>query len=72
MKFKSWRQRAEDRSTSVSTEKRRYKADPRYPRLVPLSAVRLCFVDDELDVYDRLLIAERDALLAAEKDGAAG
>ena len=72
MKFKSWRQRAEDRSTSVSTEKRRYKADPRYPRLVPLSPGRVGFVDDELDAYDRLLIAERDALLAAEKDGAAG
>ena len=71
MQFKSWKQRAKARSTSVSTEKRRYKADPRYPRLVSLSPGRVGFVDDELDAYDRLLIAERDALLAAEKDGAA-
>ena len=72
MQFRSWKQRAEARSTSVSTEKRRYKADPRYPRLVQISPGRVGFVDDELDAYDRLLIAERDALLAAEGEGAAG
>ena len=64
MKFKSWKQRAEDRSTSVSTEKRRYKADPRYPRLMQISPGRVGFVDDELDAYDRSLITERDNALA--------
>ena len=63
MRFKSWKQRAADRGTSVSTEKRRYNDDPRYPRPVNLSPGRVAFVDDELDEYDRILIAERDASL---------
>ncbi len=62
MKFKSWKQRALDRGTSVSTEKRCYAADPKYPRLVPLSPGRVAFVASELDEYDATLIAVRDAL----------
>ncbi len=61
MKFISWKQRAKDRGTSKSTEKRRYAADPRYPRLVQISPGRVAFVADELDAYDEMLIAERDA-----------
>ena len=60
MKFKSWKQRAEDRGTSVSTEKRCYANDPAYPRLVPISPGRVAFVAKELDEYDALLIAARD------------
>ena len=58
MKFTSWKQRAEDRGTSVSTEKRCYANDPTYPRLVPLSPGRVAFVANELDAYDALLIAD--------------
>ncbi len=60
MKFTSWKQRAEDRGTSVSTEKRCYANDPRYPRLVPISPGRVAFVSSELDAYDATLIAARD------------
>ncbi len=60
MKFTSWKQRAEDRGTSVSTEKRCHANDPRYPRLVNISPGRVAFVAPELDAYDALLIAARD------------
>ncbi len=60
MKFTSWKQRAEDRGTSVSTEKRCYADDPAYPRLVPISPGRVAFVAKELDEYDALLIVARD------------
>lgn len=60
MKFTSWKQRAADRSTSISTEKRCYANDPRYPRLVPISPGRVAFVSSECDAYDAMLIAERD------------
>ncbi len=60
MIFKSWKQRAKDRGTSVSTEKRCYANDPRYPRLVPISPGRVAFVANECDEYDAILIAERD------------
>ena len=60
MKFTSWKQRAEDRGTSVSTEKRCHATDPRYPRLVKISPGRVAFVASELDTYDAMLIAERD------------
>ncbi len=60
MKFTSWKQRAEDRGTSVSTEKRCYANDPRYPRLVQISPGRVAFVTSELDAYDAMRIALRD------------
>ena len=60
VKFLSWKQRVEERGTSISTEKRQYAADPRYPRLVQISPGRKAFVADELDQYDALIIAERD------------
>ncbi len=60
MKFTSWKQRAEDRGTSVSTEKRCYANDPTYPRLVHISPGRVAFVARELDEYDAHLIAARD------------
>lgn len=62
MEFKSWKQRAKDRGTSVSTEKRCYTSDPLYPRLVQLSPGRVAFVASELDEYDATLIAARDAV----------
>lgn len=62
VQFKSWKQRALDRGTSVSTEKRCYAADPKYPRLVSLSPGRVAFVASELDEYDATLIASRDAV----------
>ncbi len=66
MEFKSWKQRALDRGTSVSTEKRCYAADPMYPRLVQISPGRVAFVAPELDAYDARLIAERDAPVKPE------
>ncbi len=64
MIFKSWKQRAADRGTSVSTEKRIAAADPRYPKLVQMTPGRVAFVADECDAYDAILIAERDAAQA--------
>ena len=61
MRFISWKDLAERRSTSVSTEKRRVKSDPRHPRLVRLSPGRVGFPEPEIDAFDLLLIAERDA-----------
>ncbi len=58
MKFTSWKQRAEDRGTSVSTEKRCLANDPRYPRPVQISPGRMALVASECDAYDALLIAE--------------
>ena len=70
MKFKSWKQRAKDRGTSVSTEKRCYANDSAYPRLVPISPGRVAFVARELDDYDAKLIAARDeAVLDHERGG---
>ncbi len=60
MKFKSWKQRAEDRGTSVSTEKRIAATDSRYPKLVQMTPGRVAFVASECDAYDAILIAERD------------
>ncbi len=66
MQFISWKELADRRSTSVSTEKRRVKSDPRHPKPVDLSPDRnglgrKGFVEPEVDEYDLLLIAERDA-----------
>ena len=60
MKFISWKKRVASRGTSLSTEKRCYADDPRYPRLVRISPGRVAFVESELDTYDALLIRERD------------
>ena len=60
MKFLSWKEIAARRGTSVSTEKRLEKEDPRYPRKVPLSPGRVGFPEDEADAYDRALIADAE------------
>ncbi len=60
MRFLSWKDLADRRSTSVSTEKRRIKRDPRHPRPVQISLGRVGFPEPEADEYDLLLIAERD------------
>ena len=60
MRFLSWKDLADRRSTSVSTEKRRIKRDPRHPRPVQISLGRVGFPEPEVNEYDLLLIAERD------------
>ena len=60
MRFLSWKDLADRRTTSVSTEKRRVNTDPRHPRLVKISPGRVGFPEPEVDEYDLLLIAERD------------
>ncbi len=57
MRFFSWKQQAARRGTSVSTEKRLQKEDPRYPQKVQISPGRVGFPEDEADAYDRALIA---------------
>ena len=69
MQFVSWKDLVKSRGTSVSTEKRRVKNDPRHPKPVDLSPDqnglgRKGFVKPETDEYDLLLIAERDKALA--------
>ncbi len=59
MRFLSWKDLAERRTTSVSTEKRRVKSDPRHPRPVSISPGRRAFIEDECDIYDELLVAEQ-------------
>ena len=66
MQFLSWKELADRRSTSVSTEKRRVKNDPRHPRPVPMSPGRVAFPEPETDEYDLLLIAERDNALVED------
>ena len=61
MRFISINQRAKDTGTSRSTVKRQIAADSRYPHLVQISPGRVAFVASELDAYDAMLIAERDA-----------
>ena len=58
MKFLSWKDLAERRTTSVSTEKRRVKDDPRHPKLVQISQGRVAFIESEIDAYDEILVAE--------------
>ncbi len=72
MQFLSWADLAKRRSTSVSTEKRRLKNDPRHPRPVPMSPGRVAFPEPETDKYDLLLIAERDAALVKDGESGAG
>ena len=64
MQFRSWKDLADRRTTSVSTEKRRVKNDPRHPRPVQISPGRVGFPAPETDEYDLLLIAERDTTSA--------
>ena len=59
MQFVSWKDLADRRTTSVSTEKRRVKRDPRHPRKVQISPNRVGFVEAECDAYDELLVAEQ-------------
>ncbi len=71
VKFISWKQRAQDRGTSVSTEKRCYDDDPDYPRVVPISPGRVAFVSSELDAYDAGLITKRDEVRQPDQTGEA-
>ena len=66
MQFLSWKEIAARRGTSVSTEKRLHKTDPRYPKKTRLSPGRVGFAEEEADEYDRLLMAEQSE--AAEVD----
>ncbi len=59
MRFLSWKEVADRRTTSVSTEKRLHKTDPRYPKKVNLSPGRVGFAEEAADAYDRLLMAEQ-------------
>ena len=58
MRFISWKQLAERRSTSPATEYRRFKEDPRHPKLVQVSPNRVAFIESELDAYDEIIVAE--------------
>lgn len=58
MKFLSWQDLADRRSTSVSTEKRRVKSDPRHPKPVPITPGRVAFIEHECDAYDEQMVAE--------------
>ena len=68
MQFLTWDDLAERRTTSKSTEKRRVKGDPRHPHPVQVSPGRVAFPEHEIEAYDRLLIAERDAGLAGAEE----
>ena len=61
MKFLSWKDMAERDTTSVSTQKRLYATDPRYPHKVQLSPNRVGFPEDEADAYAAARIAEAEA-----------
>ena len=67
MKFLSWKDLAARRTTSVSTEKRRVKSDPRHPKPIPVSAGRVAFLEPEIESYDDGILipegrlAQRDA-----------
>ena len=58
MQFISWKGLAKGRTTSVSTEKRRVKEDPRHPKPVQISPGRVAFIKAEVDVYDEIMVAE--------------
>ena len=58
MKFLSWKDLAKRRTTSISTEKRRVKDDPRHPQLVQISPGRVAFIESEIDAYDEMMVAE--------------
>ena len=61
MRFLSWKDLADRRGTSVSTEKRRVKTDSRHPKQVQISPGRVGFPEHEANAYDELLVGERDA-----------
>ena len=67
MQFLTWRDLARRRTTSVSTEKRRVKDDPRHPKLVQISPGRVAFIESEIDAYDEIMVAE---LRASEQHAA--
>ncbi len=58
MQFHSWKEMAALDGTSVSTQKRLQKTDPRYPRKVRLSPGRVGFSSSAKEAYDRARIAE--------------
>ena len=58
MEFLSWKDVAKRRTTSISTEKRRVKEDPRHPKPVPISPGRVAFIEAEIDAYDEIMVAE--------------
>ena len=66
MKFITWKELAKRRTTSISTEKRRVKDDPRHPKLVQVSPGRVAFVEAEIEVYDENMVTE---MRIAERDG---
>ena len=56
MQFLSWDDMAVSDKTSVSTQKRLQKTDPRYPRKVHLSPGRVGFPSSDKEAYDRARI----------------
>lgn len=58
MRFLSWKDVAKRRTTSVSTEKRRVKEDPRHPKPIQISPGRVAFIEAEVDAYDEIMVAE--------------
>ncbi len=55
------RRQQEDAERHPAPKNAGSKNDPRHPRLVNLSPGRVGFVEPEVDAYDLMLIAERDA-----------
>ena len=58
MKFHSWKEMAALDGTSISTQKRLQKTDPRYPRKVRLSPGRVGFSSFAKEAYDRARVEE--------------
>ena len=58
MRFISWKKLVDRRGTSLSNEKRRVISDPQHPRPVRISPGRSAFIDEEIDDYDRWLVAK--------------
>jgi predicted DNA-binding transcriptional regulator AlpA len=51
MRYISYREFCERHDLSLSTLKRREKEDPRFPKKVRLSAQRVGFREDDVEVY---------------------
>lgn len=61
MRFLSYRSYAERDDVSISTIKRRVKSDPNHPKPIQLSPGRVGFIEEELDAYERELVAAQRA-----------
>ena len=59
MPFFSWATMASRDDTSVSTHKRKFRADPDYPSRVPVSPGRVGFPREQAERYDEILVARQ-------------